>query len=96
MFLYPLAITLILLGLFGGAFAHDRTVYRSVTAFTLAAALFDLIKALPQEAVSALSLGGAIEAAGRVLPFYDIGMGWICPALAGLAAGLIIRKRRAA
>lgn len=96
MFLYPLAITLILLGLFGGAFAHDRTVYRSVTAFTLAAAFFDLIKALPQEAVSALSLGGAIEAAGRVLPFYDIGMGWICPALAGLAAGLIIRKRRAA
>ena len=54
MFLYPLAITLILLGLFGGAFAHDRTVYRSVTAFTLAAAFFDLIKALPQEAVSAL------------------------------------------
>ena len=74
----------------------NNNIFSDVTAFTLAAAFFDLIKALPQEAVSALSLGGAIEAAGRVLPFYDIGMGWICPALAGLAAGLIIRKRRAA
>lgn len=92
MFLYPLAITLILLGLFGNFFAHDRTVYGSVTAFTLAAAIFDLIKALPQEAVSALSLGGAVEAAGSVLPLYDAGMGWICPALAGLAVGLAIRR----
>lgn len=96
MFLYPLAITLILLGLFGNLFAHDRTVYGSVTAFTLAAALFDLIKALPQEAVSALSLGGAVEAAGSVLPLYDAGMGWICPALAGLAVGLAIRRTRRA
>ena len=96
MFLYPLAITLILLGLFGNLFAHDRTVYGSVTAFTLAAALFDLIKALPQEAVSALSLGGAVEAAGGVLPLYDAGMGWICPALAGLAVGLAIRRTRRA
>lgn len=94
MFLYPLAITLILLGLFGGFFANDRTVYRSVTAFTLAAAVFDLIKALPQEVVSALSLGGVTEAAERILPFCDIGMGWICPSLAGLAVGLIIRKTR--
>ena len=65
-----------------------------MTAFTLAAAIFDLIKALPQEAVSALSLGGAVEAAGSVLPLYDAGMGWICPALIGLAVGLAIRRTR--
>ena len=94
MFLYPLAITLILLGLFGDFFGHDKTVYRSVTGLTLAAALFDLIKALPQQALSALQLGGAVEAAERLIPFYSLGMGWICPSLIGLAAGLALRMIR--
>lgn len=94
MFLYPLAITLIFLGLFGNFFAHDKRVYQSVTAFTLAAALLDLMKALPQEAASALQLHAAVEAAERMLPFYDAGMGWICPSLIGLAVGLALRKLR--
>ena len=47
MFLYPLAITLILLSLAGRWFDNDRRVYASVTAFTLAAALLDFCRALP-------------------------------------------------
>ena len=47
MLLYPLAMTLILLALFGKLFSNDRAVYVSVTAFTFVAALFDFVKALP-------------------------------------------------
>ena len=96
MFLYPLAITLILLSLAGGLFGNDRRVYLSVTAFTLPAAVLDLLKALPAGAQAALPLGGLLDAAGRWLPFYSLGLGWVCPALAGLAVGLVWRAAKSA
>ena len=96
MFLYPLAITLILLSLAEGLFGNDRRVYLSVTAFTLPAAVLDLLKALPAGAQAALPLGGLLDAAGRWLPFYSLGLGWVCPALAGLAVGLVWRAAKSA
>ena len=96
MFLYPLAITLILLSLAGGLFGNDRRVYLSVTAFTLPAAVLDLLKALPAGAQAALPLGGLLDAAGRWLPFYSLGLGWVYPALAGLAVGLVWRAAKSA
>lgn len=92
MFLYPLAITLILLALCGKLFDHDRRVYVSVTVFTLIAALFDLIKTLPAGVISALKLEGAVSFAGKVLPWFDLNLGWVIPALTGLLLGLLIRK----
>ena len=94
MFLYPLAITLILLSLAGRWFDNDRRVYASATAFTLAAALLDFCRALPAGAREALHLGGLLEAAGRWLPLFSLGLGWVCPALVGLALGLALRKRK--
>jgi LIVCS family branched-chain amino acid:cation transporter len=89
MFLYPLAITLILLVLFGKFFGDDRRVYVSVTVLTLVAAFFDLLKALPEGARVLLHVDPLLETVGDVLPLYNMGMGWICPALAGLVIGLI-------
>lgn len=91
MFIYPLTITLILLALTGKLFDHDRAVYVSVTAFTLCAALLDCIKTLPVGVISALRLEGLLQAAGRVLPMFHLNLGWVVPALAGLAVGLAIR-----
>ena len=99
MFLYPLAITLILLALCGGLFHHDRAVYLSVTAFTCAAALFDFMKALPASLRSALHLDGLLGFVGRALPLFNQSFGWVLPAAVGLALGLAIRfarNRRAA
>ena len=93
MFLYPLAITLILLNLFGGAFHYSRSVFRWTTWFTLFAAVLDLIRALPGFAVSALHLGGLISAAEAMLPLYDKGMGWVLPALCGFLSGLALSRR---
>ncbi len=94
MFLYPLAITLILLALCGGWFGHDRAVYMSVTVLTGAAALFDLIKTLPASIRSCLRLDGAVELAQQILPFFSLNLGWVVPALAALVISLIVRARR--
>ncbi len=98
MLLYPLAITLGLLGLLGSAFRHDRAIYASVTFFTFIAALFDFFKALPESVRTKLHLQGAVDFAEKVLPFFDLSVGWLCPALVGLAVGLCIyfvRRKRA-
>ena len=92
MFLYPLAITLILLALCGKLFDHDRVVYVSVTAFTLFAALFDLIKTLPAGMQSGLE--GALVFARQILPWFDLNLGWVIPALLGFALGMAIRMTR--
>lgn len=86
MFIYPLVITIILLAIFGRAFDHDRTVYIWVTAFTFAAALFDFF--------NALGVGSIAGIGRRILPFFDLGLGWTVPALIGLAIGLILRKKK--
>ena len=94
MFLYPLAITLILLALFSRFFGHDRSVYCWVTGFTLVAAVYDLLRTLPPTLRATLHLNGVISAVGSVLPLSSLGLGWVCPAALGLIIGLIIHKRK--
>ena len=94
MFLYPLSITLILLALCGRLFAHDRVVYVSVTIFTCFAALFDLFKTLPAAMQSGLHLEGVVALADRLLPFFDLNLGWVVPALLGFALGMVLHKRK--
>ncbi len=90
MFLYPLAITLILLSLFGRFFKNDPMVYRFVTAFTMVAAVFDFLGALPEGVAAALHLEAFLEIVGQYLPFFNLGLGWVCPASLGLIIGLIV------
>ena len=94
MFLYPLAITLIFLSLLGRWFGNDRRVYVCVTALTLPAAVLDLIRALPASAPALLRAEWLTAAAQRYLPLFSLGLGWVCPALAGLCIGLILRAAR--
>ena len=91
LFLYPLAITLILLTLFGRFFGNDGGVYRWVTGFTAAAAAVDFVNALPGQVLDALRLERAAAAVRAVLPFSENGFGWICPALIGLVLGITYR-----
>ena len=94
MFLYPLAITLILLALLGKMFDHDKAVYVSVTAFTCMAALFDLMKTLPAALRAGLRLDGMIAFAEKYLPWFDLNLGWVIPALIGFALGMLIHCLR--
>ena len=90
MFLYPLSITLIALALTGKLFGHHRAVYISVTLFTGIAALFDFAKTLP----AGLRPEGLLRLGEMILPFYDLNLGWVVPALLGLIIGLLIRGLR--
>ena len=92
MFLYPLAITLIALALCGRLFDHDQVVYICVTAVTCVCALFDFAKTLPAGLQEMLRLEGAIGFARSVLPWFDLNLGWVVPALLGFAVGMVIRK----
>ena len=94
MFLYPLSITLIILALIGRLFKHDRAVYVSVTAFTGAAALFDLLNALPKSLWNALQIESIVGFARKFLPFFKLNLGWIVPALVGFAIGMVIHFHR--
>ena len=94
MFLYPLAIMLILLSLLWRFFDYDRAVYRWVIGLTLPVALYDFLAALPEGAWNALRLDGLQAVVLNYVPFAGLGLGWICPALLGLVIGLIFRAVR--
>ena len=100
MFLYPLAIVLILLALLGRLFRHSRAVYGWTLGLTLPAALYDLLVALPESVRSLCHLNAPLEAVGRVLPLSSGGLGWVCPAALGLIVGLAVyllgRRRQTA
>lgn len=94
MFLYPLAITLILLSLSGRFIGTNPTVYRTTTAFTLIAAVFDMIGAVSGMMPENRVLAGLKAFAGNILPLYDLGLGWILPAAIGFLVGLFLAKRK--
>ena len=97
MFIYPLAITLILLTLVSPLFNHSTIVYKFTTFFTMFAAFFDGVNASPEFFAKTSFAQALISFAERYLPFFTIGMGWIVPAIIGFVVGLIvylIRSRR--
>ncbi|MDT2595530.1 branched-chain amino acid transport system II carrier protein [Enterococcus dongliensis] len=92
MFIYPLAMTLILLSIISPLFKHKKIVYQTTTAFTVIAAIFDALAASPA-GISGLPLVETLLTfAGKYLPFFTIGMGWILPALVGFLLGLIYSR----
>ncbi|CAM3113670.1 branched-chain amino acid transport system II carrier protein [Staphylococcus argensis] len=94
MFIYPLAITLILLTLVSSWFHHSPIVYRFTTYFTMIAAFFDGVKASPESFVNTGFAQSLIHFAEHYIPFFTIGMGWIVPAVVGFVIGLIVYKLR--
>lgn len=94
MFLYPLAITLVLLALFGKAFGNRKSVYVWTTAFTLVAAVFDMIGAVSGMVPGSALLSTLTAFAGKVLPLYSLGLGWVCPAAIGFLVGLVVSRKK--
>ena len=88
MFLYPLAIILVLLGVSGPLFKKNPIVYQTVTIFTIIPAIIDGLKSSPAWIQNANITQKIIEFAKNTLPFFGIGMGWIVPAVFGLVLGL--------
>lgn len=77
-------------GLVGRFFGDDRRVYCWAIGFTLPGALCGALAALPEGLISALHLGGFNLAVNTYIPLARLGLGWVCPALAGVAVGLVL------
>ncbi|SDG59304.1 branched-chain amino acid:cation transporter, LIVCS family [Selenomonas sp. WCT3] len=95
MMLYPIAIMLTLTALAGHICGLDRLIIRSIMTAVVLSSIFDFMKALPPNWLTTLGLHGFLSQLATILPFFSQGFGWICPALAGLAAGFILKLLRA-
>ena len=92
MFIYPLAITLILLALFGNAFNYDKKVFVITTIFAFAVAILDFIITFPQGSIIPTSFIESVASFQSKLPFASIGLAWLVPTIVGLIIGLIWSK----
>jgi len=94
MFLYPLAIVLILLTFLSPLFQHSRMVYVSTIAVTFFISIFDGLKAL----CSSLGIENydwmipVIQFYENNLPLYTKGLGWLLPALVVIIITTILSK----
>ncbi|WEV38023.1 branched-chain amino acid transport system II carrier protein [Lactobacillus sp. ESL0680] len=88
MFIYPIAMVLIILSITASWFDHDPIVYFWVVVFTVIPAIFDMIASFPP-VISQMHWALQVRAFQlKILPFAAIGMDWIIPALIGLIIGL--------
>lgn len=96
MFLYPLAIVLILLPLCGALFNNRQEVYAGAMFLTFFISVIDgynaLVGSVPGFAFGVFDSISAFYA--NVLPLYSIGLGWVLPAIVGAVVGYIISLLR--
>ena len=90
MFLYPLAITLIILAFLSPMFKHRQIVYVLTTVCTLFASVGDAFNAMPDVIKNESFIQNLLAVYHSFLPFFDIGMGWVIPMVVGLSFGWFI------
>ncbi|ASK62014.1 branched-chain amino acid transport system II carrier protein [Virgibacillus phasianinus] len=84
-FIYPIAIVLIILTFIQGLFHGARAVYQGAILLTAVTSLYDGLVAYGLDLSSVTPLM-------EKLPFFELGLGWIVPALIGAIIGFAIDK----
>lgn len=96
MFLYPLAITLILLALASPVFNDNHSVYLGTILFVLPISMIDGVRTslgtIEQLASKAVLFDTFFQTSDRIIPFLSIGMGWVLPALVGFVISFSLYK----
>ena len=90
MLLYPLVTVLVIMALCEKAFGKSRYVYGLVSLGAFIPGVFDFCKTLPEGIQNALHIPAMTELGRSIFPFFDIGLGWVVPALIGLVIGLVL------
>ena len=86
--IYPMSIVLILLGL-----THRRLGSRFPRVYPVAVACTGVVSVLQSLDSVKLVIPG-LTALVRLIPLYDLSLGWLLPAAAGVAAGILLSPRR--
>ena len=94
MFLYPLSIAIIFLSMISIKTGKKEIIYKWTLAFTAVAAFFDLLVSLPESISKSSFITSILSIAQRYLPGFELGFGWIVPAIIGFIIGYIIDKSR--
>lgn len=94
MFLYPLSIALIFLSMVSIKTGKRKTIYRRTLAFTAFAAFFDLLVNLPESISTSSFVASILSFPNKYLPGFDLGFGWVLPAIIGFMIGYIIDKNK--
>lgn len=87
MFIYPLAIVLILLAVLSPILGDSRWIYGMTTLFTIVPAIISGAVSMPKN----LQISFLISA-NNYLPLSSMGLSWIVPAAIGLMIGYLIEK----
>ncbi|PAV31439.1 branched-chain amino acid transport system II carrier protein [Virgibacillus profundi] len=88
-FIYPIAIVLILLTFMHKLFGGSQGVYRGAILLTAIVSLYDGLVAFEVDL-------SAITPFMEKLPFFSLGLGWLVPAIVGGLIGLLISRKRVA
>lgn len=82
--IYPLAICLIALTFLHPFFKGRKQVYQLSMLLTLIVSVFDGLNA------AGISVGSVNDIFSNTLPLYDVGMGWLVPAIVGGIIGYVL------
>ncbi|MBQ5650906.1 MAG: branched-chain amino acid transport system II carrier protein [Selenomonadaceae bacterium] len=85
--LYPIFIVLVLVSLFDRQLGCSRSVYRWSIGMTLPFSILDGLQAAD------IKLAGLQELLTQYLPLYAVNLGWLLPALLGVAIGYVLARR---
>lgn len=96
MFLYPLAIVLIMLAFLSPLFKHAQFVYVATTFVTFLISIIDGLKTLTASLTidNPSWLQSIIDFYAAVLPMYNNGLGWLLPALIVIAITTFIARSK--
>ena len=90
MYLYPLAIVLIFLSLLYPLIGRNKIIFNFTIFFTAIFAIFDFLKALPANITKIPYIENILNFAKSILPGFNLGFGWVIPAIIGFILALII------
>ncbi|MGX6971569.1 branched-chain amino acid transport system II carrier protein [Vagococcus bubulae] len=89
MFIYPLAMVLILLSLLSKWTDNIRNCYKIVIGFTVISSVLDAIRALPEWMQQNSLISSVLSFSEQSIPFFTSGLSWIIFAFVGLIISLL-------
>lgn len=92
MFIYPLVIALIFLGILSPLYRNSPYVYQAVIYLTMVASVGELINALPDQFKSLRAIDAILNVYHRYVPLFDMQMGWVSFLVIGFIIGIVLYR----